>query len=242
MSNAAEKIEDTTEDREERNVRILEALLFASNAPVSTKELHARMPKDSDVGHALMVLKEQYQDRGVHLVEMEGTWAFRTANDLGDALAVEKDVEKKLSRAAMETLAIVAYHQPITRAEIENIRGVTTHKGTLDALMEMGWVKPGKRRETIGRPVTWVTTATFLDHFSLEAITDLPGLEDLKASGLLDKRPAIDTIPTGDLFERITEEEGNEEDEESEDEDEFDDDTYDESDDEDSDDDADEEI
>lgn len=225
MTNAAEKIEEAVEaNNEERNIRVLEALLFATPAPVSTKELHARMPKGSDVGHALMALKEKYASAGVNLVEMDGQWAFRTANDVGDALAIEKNVEKKLSRAAMETLAIIAYHQPITRAEIENIRGVATHRGTLDALMEMGWIKPGPRREAIGRPVTWVTTPAFLDHFSLESITDLPGIEDLKASGLLDKRPAIETIPTGDLFEQMEAEDSEDEDDED---DSVDDDAYD---------------
>lgn len=200
MSAELQQIDEPV-NNEDTNVRILEALLFASAAPISTKELHERMPKGSDVGHALMTLQEQYKGRGVQLVEMDGLWAFRTAADLGDALAIEKNVERKLSRAAMETLAIIAYHQPVSRPEIENIRGVATHRGTIDALMEMGWIKPGKRREVPGRPLTWVTTPAFLDHFSLEAITDLPGLEELKASGLLDRRPAIEAIPTGDLFD-----------------------------------------
>jgi segregation and condensation protein B len=118
-------------------------------------------------------------------------------------LQITKEVQRKLSRAAMETLAIVAYHQPVTRAEIENIRGVATHKGTLDVLMEAEWVKPGRRRETPGRPLTWVTTTSFLDHFGLEALTELPGLDEMKASGLLDRRPAIETVPgTGELFEQ----------------------------------------
>jgi segregation and condensation protein B len=225
-------------NNEERNVRILEALLFASAAPISTKELHDRMPKGSDVGHALMTLREQYKDRGINLVERDGFWAFRTSEEIGNALVIEKNVEKKLSRAAMETLAVIAYHQPVSRPEIENIRGVATHKGTLDTLMEMGWIKPGKRREVIGRPLTWVTTTAFLDHFSLEAITDLPGLDDLKASGLLDKRPAIETIPTGDLFDEIPAKEISEE----EDEDDREDDDEEDSDEEFEDDDADDEF
>jgi segregation and condensation protein B len=199
-----------SEAAEQTNIRVLEALLFATPAPISTKDLHERMPKGSDVGFALMELQKKYQGSGVNLVELEGQWAFRTAADLGNALAIEKNVERKLSRAAMETLAIIAYHQPVTRAEIENIRGVATHRGTLDTLMEMGWIKPGKRREAIGRPVTWVTTPAFLDQFSLASITDLPGLDDLKASGLLDRRPAIETIPTGDLFDEALEEEDSE--------------------------------
>jgi segregation and condensation protein B len=185
----------------EQNIRILEALLFASSEPVSTKDLHERMPEGADVGGALMELQAQYKERGVNLLEIDGFWAFRTAADLGDVLEVQREAQRKLSRAAMETLAIVAYHQPVTRPEIENIRGVATHKGTLDALMEMDWVKPGRRREAPGRPLTWITTSKFLDHFSLTSLMDLPGLEDLKASGLLDKRAAIDTVAaSGSLF------------------------------------------
>ena len=134
-------------------------------------------------------------------------------------LVMEKQEIKKLSRAAMETLAIIAYHQPVTRAEIENVRGVATHKGTLDTLMEMGWIKPGRRRETLGRPLTWVSTAGFLDHFSLESIIDLPGMDEMKASGLLDRRPAIDTIHQDDLFTGQSAQEGVESDEHVDDED-----------------------
>ncbi|MCC6597751.1 MAG: SMC-Scp complex subunit ScpB [Alphaproteobacteria bacterium] len=187
-------------------VRILEALLFASAEPLSTKDLHARLPEGADVGGALISLQKLYDGRGVNLLQLDGHWVFRTAADLAEALSVEKDVSRKLSRSALETLAIVAYHQPVTRAEIENIRGVVTHKGTLDSLIEAGWVKPGRRRETPGRPLTWMTTTEFLDQFNLESVMDLPGLDDLKASGLLDRRPAIDAIPglmdeeTPDLF------------------------------------------
>jgi len=201
----------------DQNIRILEALLFASAEPVSTKDLHDRMPEGADVGGALMELKTQYEGRGVNLVELDGYWAFRTATDLAGLLQIEREAQRKLSRAAMETLAIVAYHQPLTRPEIENIRGVATHKGTLDALMEMGWVKPGRRREAPGRPLTWVTTTEFLDHFSIQALTDLPGLEDLKASGLLDRRPAIEAIPASrDLFEEDSPEIETDDDSESE--------------------------
>lgn len=183
-------------------LRILEAMLFASAEPLSTHVMHERLPGEPDLAVLLPALKEHYEGRGIHLTEINGQWAFRTADDLGEALTLEKEVTRKLSKAALETMAVIAYHQPITRAEIENIRGVATHKGTLDALMEMGWVKPGRRRETPGRPLTWVTTTQFLDHFGLESMMDLPGLDDLKASGLLDRRPAIDTIPdTGDLFD-----------------------------------------
>ncbi len=182
------------------HIRLLEAILFASSEPLSTAFLHERMPQGADVGGLLMELQKTYEGRGVNLVNIEGKWAFRTAQDLAGELNIDKLVCKKLSRAAMETLAIIAYHQPVTRAEIENIRGVATHKGTLDVLMEMGWVKPGRRRESLGRPLTWVTTTGFLDHFSLESIVDLPGMDEMKASGLLDRRAAIDTVHQDDLF------------------------------------------
>ncbi len=183
------------------SIRVLEAMLFASSAPLSLNAMRERLPADADVGGMLMELQQTYAQRGVTLVDLDGAWAFRTASDLGEALQISRDVKRKLSRAAMETLAIVAYHQPVTRAEIENIRGVETNRGTLDVLIEAGWVKPGRRRETPGRPVTWVTTTAFMDHFGLEALTDLPGLDDLKASGLLDRRPALEALPTtGSLF------------------------------------------
>lgn len=183
----------------DNDIRLVEALLFASAEPLTAQDLHARIEGDIDVGAALITLQDIYKDRGINLVNVDNAWAFRTAADLAEHLQIEKEVKKKLSRAAMETLAIIAYHQPITRAEIENIRGVATHKGTLDALMEMGWVKPGRRRQTPGRPLTWVSTTAFLDHFSLESLMELPGMDDLKASGLLDRRPAIETVPD-DLF------------------------------------------
>jgi segregation and condensation protein B len=160
------------------------------------------MPANADLAVLLPQLQANYNDRGIELVEINGAYAFRTAQSVASALVMEKDVERKLSRAALETMAVIAYHQPITRAEIENIRGVATNKGTIDMLLEVGWIKPGKRRETPGRPLTWLTTNGFLDHFQLGSIMELPGLEDLKAAGLLDRRPAIDTVPnTGDLFD-----------------------------------------
>jgi segregation and condensation protein B len=191
---------------QEEQIRVLEAILFASSEPLSPKSLHERLPDEADLNVLLPLLQGQYQGRGVELIEIDGHWAFRTAKEFADVLTIEKEVNKKMSRAMLETMSIIAYHQPLTRAEIENIRGVATHRGTLDTLMEMEWVKPGRRRETPGRPLTWMTTMKFLDHFQLEAINDLPGLDDLKASGLLDKRPAIDTIPdTGDLFDSADE-------------------------------------
>jgi segregation and condensation protein B len=185
----------------DEQVRILEALLFASKEPLTAQELHERMPEGADVGPMLMALRDDYAARGVNLVEMDGRWAFRTAVDLADSLSMEKVVQKKLSRVALEVLSIVAYHQPVTRAEIENVRGVATNSGTLDVLVEAGWVKSGRRRESLGRPLTWVTTSDFLDQFALESLMDLPGLDELKAAGMLDRRPAIDAIPgADDLF------------------------------------------
>ena len=179
---------------------LLEAILFAAKEPLNIQDLHERMPADSDVGGLLLSLQEDYKERGIHLIEINNTWAFRTNPDLADELSFERSETRKLSKAAIETLSIIAYHQPITRAEIENIRGVATSKGTLDVLMECGWVKPGKRRESVGKPLTWITTNAFLDHFGLESTMDLPGLDEMKASGLLDRRPAIDTVP--DLFNK----------------------------------------
>ena len=176
-------------------LKIVEALLFASPQPMTPQAMHERLPEGTDLGILLPALKEQYDGRGINLIESGGAWAFRTSQDVASALTIEKDVERRLSRAALETLAVIAYHQPITRAEIENIRGVATNKGTIDQLLELGWIKPGKRRETLGRPLTWLSTNGFLDHFGLGSIMELPGLEDLKAAGLLDRRPALDTVP-----------------------------------------------
>jgi segregation and condensation protein B len=172
-------------------LRLLEALLFAATSPLSEDDLRERMPDDADVPALLGVLKEVYASRGVHLVEAGSRWGFQTAPDLSGYLRVYVTRTRKLSRAAVETMAILAYHQPITRAEIEEIRGVALSKGTLDQLFEAGWIHPKGRRETPGRPVTWATTDKFLTDFGLESLDALPGLEELKAAGLLDKRPAI---------------------------------------------------
>ncbi|MDY0030128.1 MAG: SMC-Scp complex subunit ScpB [Pseudobdellovibrionaceae bacterium] len=185
----------------EQQKRLIEALLFASPEPVTLRTIQSRLPDSADCGKILLELQEDYAGHGINLVRLEDAWAFRTAADIGPYLSLAKKQEKKLSRAALETLAIIAYHQPVTRAEIENIRGVATNKGTLDVLLEAGWIKPGRRRETPGRPVTWITSTTFLDEFGISELKDLPGLQELKASGLLDIRPAIETIPGGaDLF------------------------------------------
>ncbi len=191
------------------DIRLLEALIFASDKPLQVSEMMQWFPSMQDVEiHAtLKSLKQDYAGRGMELHDNGGFWSFKTAADLGEALNMEVEVERKLSRAAMETLAIIAYHQPLTRAEIENIRGVATGRGTLDILIESGWVKPGRRRETPGRPLTWVTTSQFLSHFGLETITDLPGIDDLKSAGLLDRKPAVQVTPlSGELFDEGDEE------------------------------------
>lgn len=175
-------------------VRLLEAILFASSDPVTEDALQSRVGP-VPVRPLLLQLENLYRHRGVNLVASGGRWAFRTAPDLGAQLRTEVEVTAKLSRAAVETLAIVAYHQPVTRAEIEAIRGVATSKGTLDILMESGWIRPGRRRETPGRPLTWVTTPHFLDHFGLESLRDLPGVDDLRAAGLLDKSTPLPSLP-----------------------------------------------
>ncbi len=178
------------------HLRLLEALLFASENPIPEKVIADRFPEGVDIQTLLRKLTAMYKNRGVNLIKAGKNWAFRTAPDVRAQLVVEKEMTRKLSRAAMETLAIVAYHQPITRAEIEEIRGVSVSRGTLDVLLEASWIRPRGRRRTPGRPVTWGTTESFLDHFGLEGLDDLPGLDDLKASGLIDKRPAIQTLTT----------------------------------------------
>ncbi len=172
-------------------LRLIEALIFASDKPVEEARLADRLPEGSDIGEVMATLKAAYEARGVNLVRVGKAWAFRTAPDLAGSLVIERERRRKLSRAAVETLAVVAYHQPVTRAEIEEIRGVTQSKGTVDVLLEAGWIKPGRRRQTPGRPVTWMTTVEFLDHFGLESLKDLPGAAELRAAGFLDSRPAI---------------------------------------------------
>lgn len=171
--------------------RMVEALLFASAAPMTQRDLAARMPAGSDPAEALRLLGIRYAGRGVELARVGDAWAFRTAADLGFLMQDEVVETRRLSRAATETLAIVAYHQPVTRAEIEEIRGVAVSRGTLDQLIEMGWVRLGRRRQTPGRPVTFVVTDSFLDHFGLGSTRDLPGLTELQAAGLLDSRPPL---------------------------------------------------
>jgi segregation and condensation protein B len=171
-------------------LRLLEALFFAAPEPLGEDDLARHLGPDTDVGLLVRELADSYSGRGVNLVRVAGGWAFRTAPDLGSALQRERVVSRKLSRAAVETLAIIAYHQPVTRAEIEAIRGVALASGMLDRLMEAGWVRPAGRREAQGRPLTWVTTPVFLAHFGLDSLKDLPGIDELRAAGLLDIGPA----------------------------------------------------
>jgi segregation and condensation protein B len=181
----AEAAERSVERAEE--LRILEAVLFAADEPLDEKALAGRLPAGADVHALLLQLQKDYAPRGVNLVPVGGKWSLRTAGDLAWILTRETVVTKKLSRAAIETLAIVAYHQPVTRAEIEEIRGVSTSKGTLDVLLETGWVRLRGRRKAPGRPVTYGTTEIFMSHFGLDALTDLPGIDELKGAGLIDK-------------------------------------------------------
>ncbi len=166
--------------------RAVEATLFAASEPMSVNEIAAYVGVDADVRSALVDLGARYEGRGVNLVERGGRWLFQTAPDLAHILRREREESRKLSRAGIETLAIIAYHEPVSRAEIEAIRGVQISKGTLDVLMEAGWVRPAGRRDVPGRPLTYATTPGFLAHFGLESRRDLPGIDDLKAAGLLD--------------------------------------------------------
>lgn len=188
--------------------RMVEAMLFAAARPLSLAEMEARMPHGCDAAEALQLLRKRYEGRGVSVARVGDAWAIRTAADLGFLMSRETVETRKLSRAAIETLAIIAYHQPVTRAEIEEIRGVSASKGTVDQLIEMEWVRFGRRRMTPGRPVTYVVTQGFLDHFGLESARDLPGLKELREAGLLESRPPEGAEPeaagqsdTGDMFE-----------------------------------------
>ncbi|MEM1045720.1 MAG: SMC-Scp complex subunit ScpB [Pseudomonadota bacterium] len=181
---------------------MLEAILFASSEPLGIAELGERMPDGTDIEGLVQELQSAYAARGVNLVRVAGKWAFRTAEDLGFLLQHEAIERRKLSRAAIETLAIIAYHQPVTRAEIEEIRGVSTSKGTIDVLLETGWINLKGRRKTPGKPVTYGTSEAFLIHFGLAAVSDLPGLEELKQTGLLDLSPeGSERARQGQLFD-----------------------------------------
>ncbi len=177
-------------------LRMAEAIVFASAEPVTEKALQMRLPEGIDVPAVMDELQRQYEKRGVNLVRIADAWAFRTAGDLSFLMSRDAVQQRKLSRAALEVLAIIAYHQPVTRAEIEEVRGVETSKGTLDTLLESGWVRMRGRRRTPGRPVTYGTTTAFLDHFGLTELRDLPGMEELKGAGLLSARmPSNFSVP-----------------------------------------------
>jgi segregation and condensation protein B len=189
---ASDAPEEASAARNEEALRMLEALLFATAEPLDEKTLAKRLPEGTDVPALLAELSARYAERGVNLVKVAGKWALRTAADLGHLMAREATEPRKLSRAAIETLAIIAYHQPVTRAEIEAIRGVTISRGTLDLLIETGWARLRGRRRAPGRPVTYGTTEAFLEHFGLDSVEDLPGLDELKGAGFLEGR-----LPTG---------------------------------------------
>jgi segregation and condensation protein B len=207
VDNDAKAENHSPEERRQR-LRMVEALIFASAEPIAAVELDNRLPEGTDVAGILRELQQTYVDRGVNLVQIAGKWTFRTAGDLSFLLSREAVEQKRLSRAALETLAIIAYHQPVTRAEIEEIRGVTTNRGTLDLLLETGWIRMRGRRRSPGRPVTYGTTEAFLSHFALDTIADLPGLDELKGAGLLDSRvPADFVVPTPNIDDELTEDE-----------------------------------
>ena len=196
---------------DQQHLRMVEALLFAAAEPLDMASIQARLPNDLDVPAALGILEGVYRERGVNVVQVAGKWALRTAPDLKFLLQKETQVTRRLSRAATETLAIIAYHQPVTRAEVEEIRGVGLSRGTLDLLMEIGWIRPKGRRRTPGRPVTYGTTEEFLNHFSFDAIDELPGLDELKASGMLQPRPPMSLIEEARPYASV----GGDDDEES---------------------------
>ncbi len=202
------------------NLRLIEALLFASAEPLAPAQLARFLPEDVKLEPLLNDLQTLYANRGVNLVKRGARWAFRTAEDLAPRMELENKVVRKLSRVALETLAVIAYHQPVTRAEIEEVRGVALSKGTLDALLEIGWIRPKGRRKTPGRPVTWGTSDAFLDHFGLEGLDALPGVEELKAAGLLDTRPALTALGDRGLLPAAGEIAPEEVDEDEDDEDE----------------------
>jgi len=175
--------------------RMIEAMLFASDEPLSLRAIADRMPHGCDAAEAMVHLRKRYTGRGVNVVKVGDAYAIRTAADLGFLMQKERVETRKLSRAAIETLAIIAYHQPVSRAEIEEIRGVSVSRGTIDLLLEQDWIKLGRRRMTPGRPVTFIGTQTFLDHFGLESPRDLPGIKELRDAGLLDNRPPPGAMP-----------------------------------------------
>ena len=188
----------------ERDIKIIEAILFASSEPVSEDDLREKITNKNNFNEYLINIQKFYEVRGINLIKTGSKWSFRTSSDLIDDLTIFKQQKKKLSRAALETLAIIAYHQPITRSEIENIRGVQMGRGSIDHLLEIGWIKPGARKNIPGKPTLWSTTDIFLEHFGLENLSNLPNKDELKASGFLDKRAAI-AATISDLANKVTE-------------------------------------
>ena len=186
-------------------IRAVEALLFASSAPLDEKTLKEMLPEDVDINEILNNLLNLYKGRGVELKKINNKWMFKTASDLSFIMQKEAKVQKKLSKAGLETLSIIAYHQPVTRAEIEEIRGVTVSPGTIDTLLEINWIKIKGRRKVPGNPMTYGTTEEFLVHFDLDNIKDLPGLDDLKSTGLLDSNLQPDMYPIDDDIDIIEE-------------------------------------
>ena len=177
-----------------KDIKILEAILFASGEPLDENDLKEKIKDKNNISKLLQEIKDFYKNRGINLIKTGNKWSFRTAEDLSDELTIFKTQKRKLSRAALETLSIIAYQQPITRSEIENIRGVQMGRGSLDHLMEIGWIRPSGRKSIPGKPTLWSTTDLFVEHFGLNSLSDLPNKEELKASGFLDKRAAIATI------------------------------------------------
>ncbi|MBS0235603.1 MAG: SMC-Scp complex subunit ScpB [Proteobacteria bacterium] len=197
LSDPEDAVDHLSDRAFREKLRRLEAMLFAASEPLDAKALGRCLEAGDDINALLLALQAEYRDRGVTLVRVAGRWQFRTADDMSYLLECQQKEERKLSKAALETLAIVAYHQPVTRAEIEEIRGVSTSPGTLDVLMETGWIRPRGRRRAPGRPLTYGTTEEFLVHFGMDSIKDLPGLADLKAAGLLDANlPPGFTVPS----------------------------------------------
>jgi len=208
LLDAVRALKPPPEPADPGTLRMVEAILFAAAEPIGIDELRARLPEGSGVESALAELERTYSARGVNLVRVAGKYAFRTAEDLSFLMHRDMVEQRKLSRAALETMAIIAYHQPVTRAEVEEIRGVSTSKGTLDVLMETGWIRMRGRRRTPGRPVTYGTTDAFLEHFGLDRVSDLPGLEELKGAGLLDSAiPAGFHVPVPNDSEELTSDE-----------------------------------
>lgn len=195
-----------------RDTKILEAILFASGSPVLEEDLKEKMINKADFKNEINNLKEFYKDRGINLIKTGSKWSFRTSESIKDDLIIFKKQKRKLSRAAIETLSIIAYQQPITRSEIENIRGVQMGRGSIDHLTEIGWIKPSGRKNVPGKPALWITTELFMEHFGIENMSDLPNKDELKASGFLEKRSAIATISDiAELNNQLIDKEGEEE-------------------------------